>query len=174
MLRTVRRRVIQGIFATLALTSTALASDLPAPKGEVILTVTGSIGVTNSGTAALFDLASLQNLGESQFTTSTIWTEGENTFTGVSLATLLTAVEAETGILNATAINDYSVSFPVAEALADDAIIAYQMNGKHISIREKGPLWILYPFDDDNKYKSETYYSRSIWHLNRIEITSAP
>lgn len=174
MLSTVYRFIIQSILATLALVGTALASELPAPKGDVVLTVTGSIGATNTETAALFDLASLQDLGQSEFTTSTIWTDGENTFTGVSLATLLNAVGVETGTVNATAINDYSVTFPVAEALADDAIIAYEMNGKQLSMREKGPLWIVYPYDDDNKYKSETYYSRSIWHLDRIEITSQP
>ena len=148
----------------------AHASDLPVADGEVILTVTGEIGVSNSDGAALFDLAGLQALGTNEFVTSTIWTEGENRFTGVPLSALLAAMKVETGTLKATAINDYSISFPVADALQDSMIVAYAMNGKPMSVRDKGPLWIVYPFASITKYQSEVYYSRSIWQLDRIEI----
>jgi hypothetical protein len=39
-----------------------------------------------------------------------------------------------------------------------------------MSLREKGPLWIIYPFDSSPEYQTELTYSRSIWQLNRIEV----
>jgi hypothetical protein len=38
-----------------------------------------------------------------------------------------------------------------------------------MSIREKGPLWLVYPYDLNKAYQSETIYSRSIWQLVRID-----
>ena len=38
-----------------------------------------------------------------------------------------------------------------------------------MSRRDKGPLWVIYPYHDNIDYRSETIYSRSIWQLDRIE-----
>jgi len=43
------------------------------------------------------------------------------------------------------------------------------MNGEPISRREKGPYWLVYPYDVDAKYQSEVVYSKSIWQLVSIE-----
>ena len=61
---------------------------LPAPKGQVILTVGGKIRITNAGEEAEFDLDLLGSLDRVSFTTSTIWTEGDITFAGVPIETL--------------------------------------------------------------------------------------
>ncbi len=45
------------------------------------------------------------------------------------------------------------------------------MNGETMPVRRKGPLWIVYPYDSDEAYRSEAIYSRSIWQLDRIEVT---
>jgi len=37
-------------------------------------------------------------------------------------------------------------------------------------VREKGPLWIIYPFDATNAYRTESHYARSIWQLERIDV----
>ena len=147
----------------------AQAQSLGTPTAEVLLTVTGEIGRTNRDGAMAFDRAMLKDLPRTSFTTSTIWTDGKHSFTGVKLADLLDAVDAEGGTLRATALNDYEITMPVAEA-RDGALIAYAMDGEAMSVREKGPLWIVYPYDSDIAYQSETIYARSIWQLNRIRI----
>ena len=43
-------------------------------------------------------------------------------------------------------------------------------NGGRMSVRDKGPLWIVYPFDSSEEYQAELIYSRSIWQLVRIEV----
>lgn len=147
----------------------ARANSLGKPDGEVLLTVTGQIARTNRDGTMVFDRAMLEQLPQTSFTTTTIWTEGKHRFTGVTLADLLDAVRAKGDTLRATALNDYEITMPVEDA-RDGALVAYAMDGEAMSVREKGPLWIVYPYDSDISYQSETVYARSIWQLYRIRV----
>ena len=102
--------------------------------------------------------------------TSTIWTDGVHSFTGVALSDLTGPRGVDGGTLLATAINDYTVEIPVTDAVAGGPIIAYLMDGAEMSVRDKGPLWIIYPYDSSAEYRSEVIYARSIWQLDRIEV----
>jgi hypothetical protein len=158
-------------FFPLALPVAASPADALGPAhGEVILTVTGEIAATNAGAAAEFDRAMLEDLGAAVVETRTIWTEGVQTFVGVPLDSLLAAVGATGATLRASAINDYAVEIPASDAVEDGPIVAYLRNGAPMSVRDKGPLWIVYPFDSAPEYQSELIYSRSIWQLDRIEV----
>lgn len=160
-----------ALLAFLLLTGGASAEiELGQPQGEVVLTVTGAIGTTNQGDMAVFDLEMLQSFDALGFETTTIWTEGPQTFTGVVLSTLLEALAAEGNMLKATAINRYSVDIPVSDAVAGGPLIAYMRNGETMTIRDKGPLWIVYPYDAKPEYRQELIYARSIWQLNHIEV----
>lgn len=146
------------------------ARALEPAQGDVILTVTGAIANTNLGDAAAFDIEMLEELPSVTFETTTIWTEGVQTFTGVELAELAAAVGMTGQILRASAINDYAVDIPLGDAVAGGPIIAYMRNGEAMSLRDKGPLWVVYPFDSSPDYQTEVVYSRSIWQLDRIEV----
>ena len=102
------------------------------------------------------------------FETETIWTHGVQSFEGVRLKDLLDSINISSGQLRAIAVNDYAVDIPVADAVSDGPIIAYKQNGSEMSRRRKGPLWIVYPYDDKKSYQTETVYSRSIWQLDRL------
>ena len=156
--------------AVMLFTTPVSAEMLAAPSGDAILTVSGKVTVTNQGETAVLDRAMLEAMPQVSFKTKTIWTEGEIEFTGILLSDLLRRLEIENGTLKATAINDYAVDIPVADALQEPAIIAYLINGKPMSVREKGPLWIVYPYDSEKKFQAEVYYSRSIWQLDRIVV----
>jgi hypothetical protein len=146
-------------------------SDEPAdPESEIVLTLSGDIKFTNKDETAVFDMAMLESLGATTFETSTIWTEGVQTFVGVELQSLLEALGVKGGTLKASAVNDYAVEIPFSDAVDGGPIIAFRRNGAEMSLREKGPLWIVYPYDIIPEYKSELIYSRSIWQLDRIEV----
>lgn len=140
------------------------------PEGKVILTVSGPVTRTNSGDEMQYDLAMLREIGVESFATSTIWTDGVRAFTGVPLHAVLADVGVTSGVIRATAVNDYSVDIPVSEALDGAALIAFEMDGKPMSLRDKGPLWIVYPYDLSPIYRSEINYTRSIWQLERLSI----
>ena len=72
--------------------------------------------------------------------------------------------------LRAIALNDYRVEIPPDDARRFDVVVAHLFNGKPMSVREKGPLFVIYPFDEQPQLKTSTYFSRCIWQLKQIEI----
>ena len=139
------------------------------PSGPVV--TDGAGRDRHGGEDVEFDMAMLEALPKTSFKTSNPWTEGGTEFEGVALKDLIAAVERRDGTLTARALNDYSASLPASEAAADGAIIAYKTNGEYMSVREKGPLWIVYPFDDNPDLKTETTYSRCVWQLAAVEFS---
>ena len=152
------------IFLFTALAATAIWGSPTFAGGATLLTVNGL------GEPISYSRTDLEALGTVRFDTSTIWTEGVQSFTGVPLKNLLNSLEIDEGILLASAVNDYTIEFPVEDALKDGPIIAFLRNGEEMSVRDKGPLWIIYPYDQDPAYRSEVVYSRSIWQLDRIAV----
>jgi hypothetical protein len=163
-------RLILSSLAAAVIAQAASAQTLEAPEGATLLTVTGAIEETNSEGAARFDRAMLEAMEPEAFTTTTTWTEGPQDFTGVLLSDLLERLGVTEGTLRAMAINDYAVDIPVSDAVEGGPIVAYRLDGEPMSVRDKGPLWIVYPYDSRPEYQSEVIFSRSIWQLDRIEV----
>lgn len=163
-------RILLAALAMVLTLGQAQAQDLAEPTGEVVLTITGNLTQSGAEDGARFDMDMLKSLPARTFATSTIWTEGENTFVGVPLSVVLQAVGADGSMIRATAINDYAVEIPMESVTESDPIVAYEMDGAEMSRRQKGPLWIVYPYDSDPKYQTEVTYSRSIWQLDRLEV----
>lgn len=147
---------------------------LPAAEGQVILRISGHLEQGNviegSNAIAEFDLDMLRQFGAKTISTSTIWSSGQIDFRGVPLSTVLRAIGAEGRTLRLTALNDYTIDMPVSMIAAEVPILAYEMDGILLSSRDKGPLWVIYPFDSESKYQNEESYSRSVWQLVRIEV----
>lgn len=148
----------------------SFADTLDLPQDAVVLTVSGAITTKNVDDTAQFDVGMLTQIDATMIETATIWTEGKQTFEGVSVDVLLDQLGVSEGTILATAINDYTVEIPVSDAVSGGPIIAYQMNGNPMSVRDKGPLWVVYPYDSSTDYQSEVIYARSIWQLDRLEI----
>ncbi|MGR3759159.1 molybdopterin-dependent oxidoreductase [Roseobacteraceae bacterium NS-SX3] len=117
-----------------------------------------------------FTLDDLRALPAASFETATIWTSGPQQFSGVPLSALLQHLGVYGGVIEARAVNDYAVEIPVSDAVPDGPILAYERNGALMPVRDKGPLWLVYPYDSDPGYRTEAVYSRSIWQLERIVV----
>ncbi len=115
-------------------------------------------------------LEALDALDQAAFTTTTIWTDGETRFSGVPLKALLAHLGAQGRSVEMVALNDYAVTMPIAELEDGAPIVATRMNGETMSVRDKGPYWVVFPYDSNPKYSTETTYSRSIWQLNRLKV----
>ena len=167
-----RRRVL-ACAASLVLTAplaTLAKGVLPAPTGKVVLTVKGQIGAHNQGNTAVLDMAALEALPQTTFTTLTPWENQPIRFTGPLLRDVLALVKAQGQTIRATALNDYRISIPASDAEKFDVIMAVRMNGEPMSVRSRGPIFIVYPFDSRPELKSATYYERSIWQLKSLDI----
>lgn len=158
---------LSAAIAFFAVTASS-AENLPAPQGDVLLTVSGAIENETADGVVSLDMAQLQTLPQQEFTTSTIWTEMPIVFTGVGLRDVLDHAGVSGTMIEAVALNDYKVEIPLDGVSEGAPIIAYLMEGEPMSPRDKGPLWIVYPYDSDPSYRSEVIYSRSIWQLDRI------
>lgn len=120
-----------------------------------------------------FTDADLMALPQTSFTTSTIWTPEPMRFSGSSLAVVLDDANAREGNLRMIAINDYKVDMPRSRVEPDSPIIANRINGMPFSIRAKGPLWLIFPFDKNRRFQTEEAYSLSVWQLTQIQILKA-
>lgn len=144
--------------------------DFAPPADDAILTVSGAISLTNVDDTAAFDLDALMALPKTEYTTSTIWTDGEIRFTGVALSDLMEVLGGDPESIVAKALNDYSVTITKDDIGPDYPIIAYHMDGETFSRREKGPLWIVFPYDRSEEFQQELVYGLSVWQLETLTV----
>lgn len=161
---------VAAALAALVFTHPAWADDLPAPTGPVILTITGNIANSNATGAAEFDLAMLEALEQRTTVTATPWYEGEQSFSGPLFSAVLDAVGAKGTTLKVLALNDYATDIPMDDVTSYPVILASRLGGKELSVRDKGPLFVIYPFDASPELYNEVYFGRSAWQVKSIEI----
>jgi hypothetical protein len=143
---------------------------LDAPKGKVVLTVSGAVSQPNVGKDAVFTMEALTKLPQVSFTTKTPWYDQPVKFTGPLLKDVLAAAGAKGEKISLWALNDYHIEMPSADVRAYPVVIARLMNDKPMSVREKGPLFVVYPYDTHSELNTELYFTRSIWQLSKIII----
>ncbi|EIM24753.1 hypothetical protein [Microvirga lotononidis] len=145
------------------------AEPLPPAKGEVLLKVTGELEVTNAPGRAEFDRAMLEALGRKSLTATFVISGKTHRFEGVPLRAVLERVGGKGARIRASAWNDYEVDIPWDD-LKYDPLIAMSADGQVLTLRDKGPLWIVYPRDDYSALRDDLHDSRWVWQLNRLHI----
>ncbi len=165
-----RRRLLQwgatGWCTAMAVEARASAQ----PVGETVLTVAGKLRLSNGSTQANFDMAMLEALAQTTVTTQTPWYPEPRSFTGPLLRDLLAQCGALGDTLRLSALNDFRVDMPVADVHKHDVIVARLLDGKALSVRDKGPLFVMYPFSAKAELRTAVYFSRAVWQLRRIEV----
>lgn len=156
--------------AFLAWSRRAAAASLPQPLERPILTVSGRIAITNRAGTAQFDRPMLEALGTSGFETTTPWYPGPIRFDGVRMDRLLEAVGASGDRVLAYALNDYTTELPISDFAAYGVLLALKRDGEYMPVRDKGPLFIVYPFDSRPELRHQRFYARSAWQLARLDV----
>ena len=159
------------LFSVLFLAFSGLDGMAAADENRIVLTIDVQETDGNAATVTQLTRDDLRALPPVTFETNTNWTKGTHRFTGVALRALLDQWGVADGEIELMAINGYSVVLPVDDPTNDGAILAYLMDGEPMSARDKGPLWMVYNYDSDRQYRTETVFSRSIWQLDRIIIS---
>ncbi|PWC91555.1 hypothetical protein TSO5_19555 [Azospirillum sp. TSO5] len=134
--------------------------------GAPILVVSGS---TAGGQERSYSREEFEAMGLATLTTRTPWNQDPVEFSGVKLSTFLRQIGASGRTLRVTALNDYVTTIPI-EDVKYDPILATRRDGKPMSIRDKGPIFIIYPFDDDKSLNSELFFSRCAWQVKSIQV----
>jgi len=164
------RNIVLPALALVLVAGVGLAASLDQPKADSILTVSGKISVTNAQATAQFDRAMLEKIGMVSFTTMTPWYKEPVKFEGVPLAKLMAALEAKGEKIVVVAMNDYSAEVPMEDIAKYNVILALKRDGEYMTSRDKGPLFIVYPYDSNPDLKNQKFYSRSVWQVAKIEV----
>jgi hypothetical protein len=146
------------------------AGALDAPQGRIILELRGKISNTNGEGVALFDRRMLERLPQETVITVTPWTDGQTTFSGPLARDLLKLVGAAGKQVEAVALNDYGVVIPTSDFEDYRVILALLINGKPMRIRDKGPLWVIYPWSEHPELQTDVVHGRSIWQLKAMNV----
>jgi hypothetical protein len=149
---------------------TGAAAAAEPPSGPVILTVSGAISNANVDSNLLLDETALAALPVVTVKTETPWTQGMVTFEGVPLKALLDLAGATGSVIHAVALNDYAVDVPVSDAENPEVILAYRLNGEKMRVRDKGPLWLIYPLSGMPELQTPATHSKMIWQIKELSI----
>lgn len=164
-----RRLTLIGGAASLATPRFARA-DNPAQQSRIILTVSGRIAPPGGERVLRFDLAQIESLGVTRLTTTTPWHDHRVHFEGVSGQTLMAAIGPQGAQVTAVAVNDYAATLPIEDFTRRGLIIAYRADGQPLTLRSRGPLWIIYPYESAAELNTAVYHARSVWQLASLEI----
>lgn len=174
------RAVLGGILSTrreigmthvIRLLTLVLALSVPGlAAAQVVLTAIHE-GPDGADVETEYTFEELSALPQTEVTTDNDYVEEVTTFSGPRVIELFEEGAIEAGDeLVLTALNDYSVTVPAADVLDYEVILAILMNGERMSVREKGPVWVIYPMDDNPELQEASYNDRLIWQLAKIRL----
>jgi hypothetical protein len=135
-----------------------------AASNNIILSVSSKLGPSVE-----LDDAALAKLPQQKMRIPTPWFSTEQTFEGPLLRDVLKLANIKNGNIKLVALNDYEISIPVVDAFQYEVIVARKRNDKLMTIRDKGPLFIMYPFQNHAELRITEYFRRCSWQLRKIK-----
>lgn len=176
--------------ALLALTiaSPAIAADLDAPGGAVVLTIAGNINATNRAEfdprrdkfigfherkfmkAAEFDRAMLEEIGMEEAVIDFEDWEGPIRFQGPRLTDVLKeAGWSGDGQITTLALDGFGTKISSQDISAHNWILATRGNGKPFGIGQRGPLWLVFD-PPGNRKADKKEEGQWPWAIFMIEV----
>jgi len=162
----ITRLIISAILvlAIACLAFFARNADANQTKIEGQLLIHGNIEF-ESGEKLVLELDEIKAMERTSITTHSPWLPGAVTFTGVRVSTLLNHIGAKSAKFEAIALDDYRFVVDGVDFDKYPVILAYERDGKPMTVRELGPLWIMFPFDDYPELLNEKNKGAAVWQL---------
>lgn len=153
------------LLVTVSISAAALSNEpetLLVLKNPRILGIHGEIRFTR---------ADLEAMDQQEIQTSNDFVDGVATFRGPSAFALIDQIgRAGSDVVRMTAANDYFIDIDIMELADYGAILALEMNDKPLTIRDRGPIWLMYPIDQFEELQDSSINNRLIWQLETIEL----
>lgn len=160
--------MVKHFWETIALGVMLLQSS-PA-EAEIVLTVSGHSKISGLREVHEFELAELESLGMKSFITKIPSLPGEHFVSGPLVRDLMSKVDLAGSKAIAVALDNYSVEIPLSDFYSYDVILASKIDGQSLSVRERGPIWIIYPLHQNPELDDPLFDAKSIWQLNTMKI----
>lgn len=154
---------------SLAAAALALCLATPVFAGAPLYDVGGHL--SDGQAARSITAEDLAKIGETEINT-TIFVMGTETHKvrGVLMRDLAKFVGANSETVKLTALDGYALDIPMSDFATYDAVVATEIDGKPLSVRDKGPAWLIYPASDHAELKDTVYESRMVWQIKSIEF----
>ncbi|WP_162594598.1 oxidoreductase [Variovorax sp. PBL-E5] len=143
-----------------------------AEDSHAFLTIRGSIRKFTDEEARTYRFSEeeFMSLPQASITTTTPWVP-RSKFDGPLLSEVLAHVGAVGSWLDVDALDDYSARVPMSDLQTYAPILARSRNGKRMTARDHGPLFVMYPRDKyPEKLSTPPAQARFVWQVRRITV----
>jgi len=83
---------------------------------------------------------------------------------------LMAAVGATGTTVRAVALNDFESTIPLADFDRYPVLLATSIDGRQLEVRDKGPIWIVYPWSDHPELDDLPTRRKSVWQLSSLHV----
>lgn len=158
----------------LAINLTASTVSHAADSDSALLTVTGKITNPNSADkkSHVFSFAELQALGNTTIQSTTPYA-AKAQYTGPLMRDILKAAGAAPGATKVilVGVDGYLARAPMSDFQKWDVVAAHSQNGARMSLETKGPIWLMYPLDKNQKVLGNNdTATKLVWNLVTIKV----
>jgi len=113
----------------------------------------------------------VHQIGEVEISTS-IFVMGseQHKVRGILLRDLMKHLGTKAENAKIAALDGYTMDVPTEDFLKYDVVLATEIDGQKLSVRDKGPAWIIYPASKHPELQDTVYEARSVWQVKSIEF----
>ena len=79
-------------------------------------------------------------------------------------------LNADATTLKGKSLNDYPIEVSIADAREWPTIVAVKLDGKYMSVRDKGPLWLVDLRHMRAQFGNDKFNACWIWQIATIEV----
>lgn len=130
-----------------------------------------TLQIVSGDKVLVLDRDELETFPQTTIVTETPFYEGLKSFTGPALNRVLNSFGLDDqSQLTLRALNDYEYTGSLEEIMALGAIIATRDDGLPMSVRDRGPFWIMLPLTDRPELNTPEMHRYMVWQLSVIEL----
>ena len=162
-------KILLCVLVIALMTVSALGREVPVPAGDIVLTVSGAIALTNNGDVFEFDIDMLKALPYVAYVVEDPWM-GEQAYGGVTLKAILRYVGIPAGASTAVTIasDDKEVPVAIRDALYYPVLLVTTLDGDDLPASLGGPVKLAFPYDSDPEIIE--LYDENQWNWYVVEI----
>ena len=160
------------LFLALMATPPARGTDTPSHPGTPPRAVAAKpvLSITTPAGIRQYTLAELEAVGLTKVTTKTFWPADDGSYQGPLLADVLKLAGLDnTAAIRVSARDGFSQVIPRSDWTRWPLLLATRRDSHPLSARDKGPLRIIYPRDQDPALEDTIYRLRWVWLVRAIE-----
>jgi hypothetical protein len=159
-------------YETVAPATIEVGDSIPAPAGDIVLTVSGDISAKNNDDTLVFDMDTLEKLGLVKYAVNDPWLNSNISYTGVLMSKLLEVAGASDSAtaIHFTAVDDYQVDISIADIQKWPILLATRSNDAPMALDAGGPTRVAFPYDQYDDIDQLTYKDSWIWSITEIDI----